>query len=383
MFGVYGEWGAGKTTYMRLLHDQLDKAQFRRVFFEPWKYEGKQGILLPLMQEIEREIGDADALEPMKRKLVDLSVTGEAIGMLAADLVTVGLATKASKVLESVEKRQEKARGLLLETYKKWDDDYRKLQGEFDKLTKPTTSEGREMVIFIDDLDRCHPRNMVELLDSLKHFLHSKHCKFVLAIDPTVVAEGVKSKYPNLSGVRCREYLEKIVLHAFHVPIIQTVKFEGFVRHLFGDDEAGGKEVQALVELVRPISSCTPRKLVRIRNKLLCIRSVNEKHREVLGKLLVYQEFWPDSFDKYITLNKVERRTAEEFAISMMQTNRSKQSEGIADANYRCLSGHLKLFADELKKEMELVELLSRRPLFYEYDESTGHMKTAIQLMFL
>src|SRR5262249_45444753 len=74
-----------------------------------------------------------------------------------------------------------------------------------------------KMVIFVDDLDRCDPTQIVELLDSIKLFLDLKNLFIVLAVDREVVRRGIQVRYKEFefsegrSDVIGHEYLEKMV----------------------------------------------------------------------------------------------------------------------------------------------------------------------------
>lgn len=66
------------------------------------------------------------------------------------------------------------------------------------------------MVIFVDDLDRCAPSDIADVLESMKLFLQSKNCVFVFGLDPTVVAKGIEKHYDGviLDGLA---YLQKML----------------------------------------------------------------------------------------------------------------------------------------------------------------------------
>jgi len=79
--------------------------------------------------------------------------------------------------------------------------------------------EGRGCVCrlwcFLDDLDRCMPEQSVEILETLKAFLDSPYCCYVVAVDPRVVEAGLAARYASghpgrMRVVDHRDYMEKI-----------------------------------------------------------------------------------------------------------------------------------------------------------------------------
>src|SRR5688500_18768643 len=63
--GIFGNWGSGKSTVLRMVDEKLKKesdAEFVRVHFNPWVYRSEPNILVPLLHTLN------DALEPEKSR---------------------------------------------------------------------------------------------------------------------------------------------------------------------------------------------------------------------------------------------------------------------------------------------------------------------------
>src|SRR5437899_12450132 len=50
--GIFGEWGSGKTTLMEMVRRRLEKQGTKTIWFNAWKYDGKEVIWNALIQEI-------------------------------------------------------------------------------------------------------------------------------------------------------------------------------------------------------------------------------------------------------------------------------------------------------------------------------------------
>ena len=42
--GIYGPWGTGKSTFMKLVNTKLEEAGLDTVFFHPWQFEDKEEV---------------------------------------------------------------------------------------------------------------------------------------------------------------------------------------------------------------------------------------------------------------------------------------------------------------------------------------------------
>ncbi|MGV9777591.1 KAP family P-loop NTPase fold protein [Streptosporangium sp. NPDC003464] len=112
-------------------------------------------------------------------------------------------------------------------------------------------TEERPLVVFVDDLDRCSPGTVAQVIEAINLFLAGEfpNCVFVLAMEPEVVAAHVEAAYPELvetmpddgrSGLGWR-FLEKIVQLPLSVPLLDDAdRLPGFVRALLGMPEISG-----------------------------------------------------------------------------------------------------------------------------------------------
>ena len=93
------------------------------------------------------------------------------------------------------------------------------LQSRIENLESGAKDLGdARLVIFIDDLDRCEESVIVQLLESIKLYLHSQRCVFVLGIDPDAVLGALKRHWKERSEQSNAEYLEKLVQAQLEVP---------------------------------------------------------------------------------------------------------------------------------------------------------------------
>ncbi|MGW4422976.1 P-loop NTPase fold protein [Streptosporangium sp. NPDC004631] len=109
-------------------------------------------------------------------------------------------------------------------------------------------TEDRPLVVFVDDLDRCSPGTVAQVIEAINLFLAGEfpNCVFVLAMEPEVVVAHVEAAYRELmetlpdggrSGLGWR-FLEKIVQLPLSVPLLDDAdRLPAFVRALLGMPE--------------------------------------------------------------------------------------------------------------------------------------------------
>jgi predicted KAP-like P-loop ATPase len=64
--GIFGGWGTGKTTLMKLIQnelDQLPQRDIRSLWFNTWQYESEEHPLVPLCESIFRQIEEKRTLD--------------------------------------------------------------------------------------------------------------------------------------------------------------------------------------------------------------------------------------------------------------------------------------------------------------------------------
>ena len=116
------------------------------------------------------------------------------------------------------------------------------IQDDTAKTIRDLRSAGYDLVVFIDDLDRCSARTTAEVFEAINLFLSGTtdlSAKFVIGLDPAVVAAHLDTVYKDLDDVRLLQYgddpspgwafLRKIVQLPVGAPRITDLAVERFV----------------------------------------------------------------------------------------------------------------------------------------------------------
>jgi predicted KAP-like P-loop ATPase len=223
--GIFGGWGIGKTTIMKLIKHRLDEDPNNKntitIWFEPWKYEKEKHLgVLPLLRTLEISMKNASN-RPGKKEIMDgiektMFAFAKSLEFNASlDVPTMGSAgvkINADKMIDSL-KTEKTTLGNEKVKYFLHVSDH--LKAEVENYFSRT---GFRMVVFIDDLDRCLPEKALEVLESIKIFFDITGIIFVIGMDPDSMDHLMKAKYGEGSNIDGLGYLQKIIQFPFHVP---------------------------------------------------------------------------------------------------------------------------------------------------------------------
>ena len=171
---IQGTWGAGKTSLMNLIREELGNS-VDSIWFNTWQYSQfnmEDELTLTLLSSL------SEALEPEQSQRANI---GKSILSLASrTALKIGVSTAShflgEEVGEALQDAGSEAKSII--TKNKEQDlspvqAVKVLKKQFQEavLNKIGKSSKDRLVFFIDDLDRLNPGKAVEVLDILKLFL--------------------------------------------------------------------------------------------------------------------------------------------------------------------------------------------------------------------
>jgi formylglycine-generating enzyme required for sulfatase activity len=331
VMAVYGTWGSGKTSLMKMVRAELEKAapegerSIHTMWFDAWKYHREEvlwrALLLQVLncleslEEVERSDEAAGKIADWKQRLYE-DVDREELGEFTFELTKAGKGVlklglgllpsvqPLEKLLSAWQSEPSSFVDDLVESFgrQKTRVHERKVQfleefqkGLADLVHQYVGSRDRVLVAFVDDLDRCLPERALEVLEAIKLFLDVPGCVFILGLDREAIVEAVRERYPE--DVKAQQYLEKIVQLPFLLPPIEAHDMEGFVKGLVPQVPSRCREVFALA--LEP----NPRLVKRTINAFLFLWKLSrerlaEQIKPVrLAKVVVVQHRYPALYE--------------------------------------------------------------------------------------
>lgn len=273
MFSLYGEWGSGKSTLMKYLQKELE-GTFNTYFFEAWQFEKDDNLSISLLEYLLEEsntVGEEVAKDILKYGGKILRGLGNSV-QFNVPLYPTGpsISVNPSKFVDEFTKVKDvtfyKALEKFKEDFVRWED------------LKNDRKDKEYSIIFIDDLDRCEPENVLNLLSALKlFFTYGRKTIFMCGIDKKAVNEAVKTKYQEV--VKANEYLEKVFDISFSMPDYSDIS--KLVSQCFGSEvvEFESEKIEwtnFISKFFKEIGETNPRRVKKVLNKYSVLISLGE-----------------------------------------------------------------------------------------------------------
>jgi predicted KAP-like P-loop ATPase len=104
-----------------------------------------------------------------------------------------------------------------------------------------------QLVVIVDDLDRCLPETAIATLEAIRLFLFVPRTAFVVGADELMIEYAVREHFPDLppsSGPvpYARNYLEKLIQVPFRIPALGTTETRTYVTLLLAESALGPKD---------------------------------------------------------------------------------------------------------------------------------------------
>lgn len=280
--GVHGDWGAGKSSVLEMVEAQLENDdKVLCLKFNGWRFQGFEDAKIALIEGIvngllERRPALRKATGALKEvaKSIDFLKVAKKAGGLAwtsftgiptpdqiAGIVSTlqgwlsdpaALATKENigEAIEAVKSvmtpRESKSVPREVEAFRK----------AFDNLL--VEAEVDQLIVLIDDLDRCLPDVAIETLEAIRLLVFTSRTAFVVAADEAMVEYAVRKHFPDLpetTGPRdyARNYLEKLIQVPFRIPALGETETRIYVALLLAGAELGEDDASfaKLIEVAR------------------------------------------------------------------------------------------------------------------------------------
>lgn len=256
--GIYGDWGSGKSTLMKMVKKSLDRdKKTLTVEFNGWLFEGYEDAKTALCGTILDEMNNNKQLfAKAKNKIGELLKKIDGGKLLSKGikygidyLLTGGLGTITELTLAGIISSVKQKTGNIS------DDEIKKiidiLKSEETKRTeiknfRKTFKEvfedcnGERLVVFIDELDRCTPDTVLDIFEAIRLFLYVPGTTFIIGADERLVNYAVKTKYQDIPGHDIdisKEYLEKLVQYPVKIPQLNEQEVKQYIACLLLQNE--------------------------------------------------------------------------------------------------------------------------------------------------
>ena len=318
--GVFGDWGAGKSTILELTKASLEaeEQEYIQVHFDAWTFQGyddaKAALLETIASILVKKAADDKNLSAKakefagridKIRLMGLLMDG---GAALAGIPTMGGIQKimalfsggddgeldVGDVKDAVDGAKDvakKNKGLINgkksfsppKEIKEFRKAYSDLLKEFDK----------PLIVYVDNLDRCSPFNAISTLEAIRLFLFLPNTAFVIAADEDMIRLAVPEYHKGASQRHQTDYLDKLIQIPVHVPRPGVLEIRAYLMMLTAQDhgitDTQLEKIRCALEESLRLSWKQPQITV---DELLQDHSI-EKHSELRSKFVVAEQLAP------------------------------------------------------------------------------------------
>lgn len=213
VFGVHGDWGLGKTSFLHQVQwyltgncpQQYDatkrslpetsilgeptglyKRTIRAIWFDAWRYQHETAPIVALLQEMRTQLSWVQRAATATARGSEVSVRG---ALLSIEELTKKIGLQYSKFLDANREWEAKNLAVALPSHTLRVHLSKAISTLLPRRVKNAPSP--RLAVFIDDLDRCEPEAAYRLLEGLKIYLALDNCVFVLGMNQKAVEGAI------------------------------------------------------------------------------------------------------------------------------------------------------------------------------------------------
>lgn len=211
---INADWGYGKTTFVKMWDLKLQEKGYKTIYFNAWESDFVSDPMMALIDGLRSGFEEQDLPQEKLQKLSALwdIIIGIAKETPVGHISLIGKIAHVFKhgtdsLLEDKNKLQEHRSVTKL---------VRDFREQVTRIANDIRGE-KQLIIFVDELDRCRPDYAVQMLERIKHFFSIDNIIFVLSIDKTVLCKSIKAIYGGLD-IDTDAYLRRFVDLEFNLP---------------------------------------------------------------------------------------------------------------------------------------------------------------------
>lgn len=297
-FAVYGVWGSGKTSFLRMVEEEIrrlnqEPPEIFCCWYEAKKYEPSQNAAKTIIQRILRTLaGEVPEEEAVK---VYESFISEMLGPAMPE-TREGSPTP----FEQIERLGERVAALA--DMDIW------LQRQLAGKGPPGVGK-RKLVLFVDELDRCGPGFVVDVMDTIQRLGAVPGLFILIGADREKLWSAMESHYSDPRGAQW--ILEKYIQWAVDLPPLDEEQLSQFLKVVLEERAEGDPSVDVIINgtpyFISGLRDKTPRTLKRCINavwpflRLALDERPDMSHEEKMlllkERILAYQ--WRDFYEQY------------------------------------------------------------------------------------
>ncbi|MGV8130600.1 MAG: KAP family P-loop NTPase fold protein [Candidatus Pacearchaeota archaeon] len=200
VIGIYGKWGEGKSSVLRLIKSELTENVIP-INFNPWYFKDENELLINFFREVSDKLGEK-LVSNQKMAIKAIADYGESITSFVSTVTNQPLFKLGGTIAKQI---AEKFSSTTLEKQR-------------DQVLKYIIQANASFVVFIDDIDRLNVKEVQTVFRLIKLLADFPRFTYILAFDDEYVARSLGHEFGEGKTTDGYEYLEKIIQVPIRLP---------------------------------------------------------------------------------------------------------------------------------------------------------------------
>lgn len=208
-----GEWGSGKTTFVKMWRQHLNNREFKTLYFNAWASDYTEDPLIALIAELSELSADNSTINKIAAGAIRITASVLKSTLKGVLKKTTGI--DADTIGDAIDESIDIGKKYL----DKFEEQKTTLEEFKENLRKYIAENAGEnpIVFFVDELDRCNPHYAVAVLERIKHLFEIPNIVFVLAVNKKELSNAIQGYYGS-SKIDSDEYLRRFIDIDFILP---------------------------------------------------------------------------------------------------------------------------------------------------------------------
>lgn len=208
-----GEWGSGKTTFVKIWRQHLNNSEFKTLYFNAWASDYTEDPLIALIAELSELSADNGTINKIAAGAV--RITASVLKSTLKGVLKKATGIDADVISDAIDESIDIGKKYL----DKFEEQKTTLEEFKENLRKYIAENAGEnpIVFFVDELDRCNPHYAVAVLERIKHLFEIPNIVFVLAVNKKELSNAIQGYYGS-SKIDSDEYLRRFIDIDFILP---------------------------------------------------------------------------------------------------------------------------------------------------------------------
>ena len=239
VISLNGEWGSGKTTFVKMTMQEMINNGFHPLYFNAWENDFVIDPLVALLSEIKE-------IAPSSEKWnIVVANAGKIISSIGSTAIKGYLNRNLGFDVDAISAGIDEATSIFKDSMDDFANQKKTLQNFKDSLKKyvaENTDTGKPIVFFIDELDRCNPHFAVKILERIKHLFDIPNIIFVLSICKEQIEYAIQGYYGS-NNIDAVNYLRRFIDIEFTLPKPDSEQFCNYLYeyynfgHIFSNEK--------------------------------------------------------------------------------------------------------------------------------------------------